>query len=162
MCPPPPCKGCATKTVLRHAFRHPHAAARELNQYECPCLQLPVSERKGVPHHLIDVLEVHEDYSAGRFHDDAHAAIRDVLSVSASCECEGDKVIQVSQHECQHNCQDNASDNVLEGRSIHSLILWPELPADVLYCVLHALALLHKEPYPLFRAMQVHVGWEAK
>eukprot|EP00983_Pelagomonas_calceolata_P070191 1150687-Pelagomonas_calceolata.AAC.2 len=45
------------------------------------CLQLPVSERRGVPHHLIDVLDVHEDYSAGRFHDEAWAVIRDVVAV---------------------------------------------------------------------------------
>ncbi|KAF5835533.1 IPP transferase-domain-containing protein [Dunaliella salina] len=41
---------------------------------------LPVSERKGVPHHLIDVLDVHEDYSAGRFHDEARAVICDVVA----------------------------------------------------------------------------------
>jgi tRNA dimethylallyltransferase len=50
-------------------------------------MQLPVSERKGVPHHLIDVLEVHEDYSAGRFHEDAHAALRDITSVGVPASC---------------------------------------------------------------------------
>ena len=40
-----------------------------------------MSERKGIPHHLIDVLDVQEEYSAGRFYDDAHAVICDVVAV---------------------------------------------------------------------------------
>jgi tRNA A37 N6-isopentenylltransferase MiaA len=34
-----------------------------------------------VPHHLIDVREVHEEFSAGEFHDLARAAARDILAV---------------------------------------------------------------------------------
>jgi len=36
-------------------------------------------ERARVPHHLVDVLDPHERYSAGRFRSDAIAAIEDVL-----------------------------------------------------------------------------------
>lgn len=34
----------------------------------------------GIPHHLIDVLDPHEDFSAGHFHDLAHEAVNDILS----------------------------------------------------------------------------------
>ena len=34
----------------------------------------------GILHHLIDILEPQEDFSAGHFHDLAHAAVRDILS----------------------------------------------------------------------------------
>ncbi|XP_065861995.1 tRNA dimethylallyltransferase 9 isoform X2 [Euphorbia lathyris] len=37
------------------------------------------SERKEVPHHLIDILHPSEDYSVGRFFEDARQATRDVL-----------------------------------------------------------------------------------
>jgi hypothetical protein len=44
--------------------------------------QLPPSERQGVPHHLIDVRDAKEDFSAGDFHDLARQAARDIISVS--------------------------------------------------------------------------------
>ena len=34
----------------------------------------------GIPHHLIDILDPHEEFSAGDFHDRAHAAVTDILS----------------------------------------------------------------------------------
>lgn len=34
----------------------------------------------GIPHHLLDILDPAEDFSAGDFHDRAHAATRDILS----------------------------------------------------------------------------------
>ena len=37
-------------------------------------------ERAGIPHHLLDILDPSEDFSAGDFHDRAHAAARDILS----------------------------------------------------------------------------------
>ncbi len=36
------------------------------------------AERAAVPHHLIDILEPHESYSAGRFRDDALALMREI------------------------------------------------------------------------------------
>lgn len=42
--------------------------------------KLPVHERGGIPHHLIDVLDAEEDFSAGDFFPRARAAIADVLS----------------------------------------------------------------------------------
>lgn len=45
------------------------------------CVQLPVSERQGVPHHLIDVRDVAEDFSAGDFHDLARQAAREIIAV---------------------------------------------------------------------------------
>ncbi|XP_021719208.1 tRNA dimethylallyltransferase 9-like [Chenopodium quinoa] len=38
------------------------------------------SERKEVPHHLLDMLHPAEEYSVGRFYDDARQATRDVLN----------------------------------------------------------------------------------
>ncbi|XP_019193471.1 PREDICTED: tRNA dimethylallyltransferase 9 [Ipomoea nil] len=38
-----------------------------------------LSERKEVPHHLIDILHPSEDYSVGKFFEDARQATRDVL-----------------------------------------------------------------------------------
>ncbi|KAK9674178.1 hypothetical protein RND81_12G216400 [Saponaria officinalis] len=37
------------------------------------------SERKEVPHHLLDILHPSEDYSVGQFYDDARQATKDVL-----------------------------------------------------------------------------------
>ncbi|XP_047334014.1 tRNA dimethylallyltransferase 9 [Impatiens glandulifera] len=39
-----------------------------------------LSERKEVPHHLIDILHPSEEYSAGRFFDDARQATKDILT----------------------------------------------------------------------------------
>jgi tRNA dimethylallyltransferase len=41
--------------------------------------KVPLSERRGIPHHLIDVADPTEVYTAARFAQDATAAIRDVL-----------------------------------------------------------------------------------
>ncbi len=40
--------------------------------------KVPVSERGGIPHHLIDVADPIEEYSAARYARDAAAAIRDI------------------------------------------------------------------------------------
>ncbi|GLT25287.1 hypothetical protein SLA2020_004250 [Shorea laevis] len=39
----------------------------------------PLSDRKEVPHHLIDILDPFEDYSVGQFFEDARQATRNVL-----------------------------------------------------------------------------------
>ncbi|XAR56484.1 tRNA dimethylallyltransferase [Bertholletia excelsa] len=39
-----------------------------------------LGERKEVPHHLIDILHPSEDYSVGRFFEDARQATRDILN----------------------------------------------------------------------------------
>jgi tRNA dimethylallyltransferase len=38
----------------------------------------PLSERRGVPHHLIDIVDPREEYTAARFAHDAAAVIRDI------------------------------------------------------------------------------------
>lgn len=40
----------------------------------------PVHEREGIPHHLIDIVDPSQDYTAGYFYDDARAATELVLS----------------------------------------------------------------------------------
>jgi tRNA dimethylallyltransferase len=40
--------------------------------------KVPVSERRGVPHHLIDIVEPTHDYTAAQFARDAAAAIEDI------------------------------------------------------------------------------------
>jgi hypothetical protein len=47
-------------------------------------LQIPVAERRGIPHHLIDVLEPKQDFSAGDFYVLSRAAIEDILKVTHS------------------------------------------------------------------------------
>ncbi|KAJ9514926.1 hypothetical protein QJQ45_028663 [Haematococcus lacustris] len=42
--------------------------------------KLPVAQRRGVPHHLIDIRDVGQNYSAGDFSDEANAAIQDILA----------------------------------------------------------------------------------
>lgn len=44
-------------------------------------MQIGIEERKGVPHHLLDIKDAHEDFSAGLFHDLAWEAVRDILQV---------------------------------------------------------------------------------
>lgn len=45
-------------------------------------MQLPEAAREGVPHHLLDVRDpATDDFSAGDFHDEAHAAIAEILAV---------------------------------------------------------------------------------
>lgn len=40
----------------------------------------PVDEREGIPHHLIDIVDPSQDYTAGYFYDDARAATELVLT----------------------------------------------------------------------------------
>lgn len=53
-----------------------------------PCLttevlpQISLSERRGIRHHLIDVLDPTEDFSAGDFYRLARAATEDILQVT--------------------------------------------------------------------------------
>lgn len=42
--------------------------------------KVPVSQRQGIPHHLIDVAEPTEEYSAARYAREAGAAIRDITA----------------------------------------------------------------------------------
>ena len=42
--------------------------------------KVPASERRGVPHHMIDVVEPVEEYSAARYAREASAVIRDISS----------------------------------------------------------------------------------
>src|SRR5690348_7053944 len=39
--------------------------------------KLPVSERRGIPHHLVDVLDVHEEASVAEFQVQARAVVDD-------------------------------------------------------------------------------------
>src|SRR5206468_3739065 len=41
--------------------------------------KLPMAQRRGIPHHLIDIVEPTEEYTAAQFARDASATIRDVL-----------------------------------------------------------------------------------
>lgn len=45
--------------------------------------KLPVAERQGVPHHLIDVLDVVDEASVARYQADARAAIDDIMARGA-------------------------------------------------------------------------------
>lgn len=45
--------------------------------------KLPVAERRGVPHHLIDVLDVTEEASVARYQAEARAAIESILGRGA-------------------------------------------------------------------------------
>ena len=45
-------------------------------------MQITVSERRGVPHHLLDILPADAEFSAGHFYDLARAAIQDIVQVS--------------------------------------------------------------------------------
>jgi tRNA dimethylallyltransferase len=42
--------------------------------------KVPVAERRGIPHHLIDVADPTDDYTAARFGRDAAASVRDILA----------------------------------------------------------------------------------
>lgn len=43
-------------------------------------MQIPVSERRNIPHHLLDVFEPENDFSAGEFYHLARAATEDILA----------------------------------------------------------------------------------
>jgi tRNA dimethylallyltransferase len=45
--------------------------------------QLPVEQRGGVPHHLLDVLPPQAEFSAGDFHALGRAAAQDIIAVRA-------------------------------------------------------------------------------
>ena len=42
--------------------------------------KVPVDEQRGVPHHLVDVVDPADDYSAARYAADAAGSIRDILA----------------------------------------------------------------------------------
>jgi tRNA dimethylallyltransferase len=42
--------------------------------------KVPLSEQRGIPHHLVDVVEPTEEYSAARYARDAAAVIRDITA----------------------------------------------------------------------------------
>jgi tRNA dimethylallyltransferase len=42
--------------------------------------KVPLAEQRGIPHHLVDVVDPTEEYSAARYARDASAAIRDVTA----------------------------------------------------------------------------------
>jgi len=42
--------------------------------------KVPIADQRGVPHHLIDIVEPTAIYSAARYAQDAAAAIRDILA----------------------------------------------------------------------------------
>ena len=46
--------------------------------------KLPPSDREGIPHHLIDVLDVTEEASVARYQEDARRAIDDITSRGAT------------------------------------------------------------------------------
>eukprot|EP00887_Chlorella_sp_A99_P000641 scaffold5.g641.t1 len=46
--------------------------------------KIPVAERRGVRHHLLDVLDPHEEFSAGHFFEAARAAAQDILQAEAA------------------------------------------------------------------------------
>lgn len=45
------------------------------------CAQLPLCQRQGIPHHLIDICSPECEFSAGHFHDEAHRATQDITQV---------------------------------------------------------------------------------
>jgi len=47
-------------------------------------MQIPLAERRGIPHHLIDILDPKQDFSAGDFYELSRAAIHDILQVQVT------------------------------------------------------------------------------
>lgn len=45
------------------------------------CAQLPVDQRRGIAHHLIDVRDILEDFSVGDFYDLSRPVTEDILRV---------------------------------------------------------------------------------
>lgn len=43
--------------------------------------QLPLAKRQGIPHHMLDILDPHDDFSVGHFYDLATKAADDIISV---------------------------------------------------------------------------------
>lgn len=50
------------------------------------CLQIPLEERRGITHHLLDILDPNEDFSAGEFFQRSRTAINDILEVYSALE----------------------------------------------------------------------------
>ena len=46
--------------------------------------QLPFSERQGIPHHLIDIADPAEDFSAGKFFHMARQTTQEILQVQSA------------------------------------------------------------------------------
>jgi tRNA dimethylallyltransferase len=46
------------------------------------CLQLPLEQREDIPHHLIDILDPADEFSAGDFHSLGRKAAEDIIAVS--------------------------------------------------------------------------------
>ena len=44
-------------------------------------VQIPASERRGIAHHLLDILDPTEDFNAGVFYEQARAATEQILQV---------------------------------------------------------------------------------
>lgn len=47
----------------------------------CAMMQISTAERRGVPHHLLDILSPREEFSAGDFYERARTATADILQV---------------------------------------------------------------------------------
>lgn len=45
-------------------------------------VQLPVEQREGIPHHLIDILDPSQEFSAGDFQSLGRKAAEDIIAVS--------------------------------------------------------------------------------
>ncbi|MFT4212430.1 MAG: tRNA (adenosine(37)-N6)-dimethylallyltransferase MiaA [Microbacterium sp.] len=58
--------------------------------------KLPVGERRGIPHHLLDVLEVTDEAAVARYQDAARAAIGDILARGADAILVGGSGLYVS------------------------------------------------------------------
>jgi hypothetical protein len=48
------------------------------------CLQLPLDQREGIPHHLIDILDPADEFSAGDFHKLGRQAAENIIAVGCS------------------------------------------------------------------------------
>ena len=46
-------------------------------------MQILPEEQRGIQHHLLDILDPHEDFSAGQFYELSRAAIAAILQVCA-------------------------------------------------------------------------------
>lgn len=44
-------------------------------------LQISLEDRRGIPHHLLDILDPKDDFSAGDFFERSRTAIQDILQV---------------------------------------------------------------------------------
>ena len=51
------------------------------------CMQVLPEERRDVPHHLLDILDPSQDFSAGYFFEGGRAATQAILQVSSVTAC---------------------------------------------------------------------------